>query len=236
MAGANSGKAIAIITARGGSKRIPRKNIKAFCGKPIIAYSIEAALASGIFDKVMVSTEDEEIAEIARKYGAEVPFMRSEKASNDFATTVDVICEVLECYKEKGMEFSQACCIYPTAPFVTAEKLQQAMKMLEDTDADSVMPICAFSFPPMRGMYVEDEKLSYAFPEYAGKRSQDIPEMYHDCGQFYCFRADKFVQNRKIVTDNTKAIIVPETEVQDIDNVQDWKIAEIKYQLMKAGK
>ncbi len=229
-------KAIAIITARGGSKRIPRKNIKDFCGKPIIAYSIEAALESSVFDEVMVSTDDEEIAAIAKKYGASVPFMRSEKTANDFATTVDVISEVLERYEESDKQYTYACCIYPTAPFVTPEKFQEAMERLEDSKADSVMPVTAFSFPPMRGMYLRDEKLGYAFPEYAQKRSQDIETMYHDCGQFYCFEVKRFLETRKLVTENTKAIVVSELEVQDIDNEIDWKLAELKYQIMKAGK
>lgn len=226
-------KNIAIITARGGSKRIPRKNIKEFCGKPILAYSIEAALESGMFDEVMVSTDDKEIEEIAEKYGAKVPFYRSEASSNDFATTVDVILEVLNCYKQNGQEFRQACCIYPTAPFVTGEKLQKAMELLQEKEIDSVMPVTAFSFPPMRGMYEKEGKIRYAFPEYAKKRSQDIQEMYHDCGQFYCFKVEEFFRNKALVTENTKPIIVPELEVQDIDNESDWKMAEMKYQLMK---
>lgn len=228
--------AIAIITARGGSKRIPRKNIKEFCGKPILAYSIEAALESRAFDEVMVSTDDEEIAEIAKQYGAKIPFMRSVEASNDYAATADVLCEVLEQYRAAGREFDCACCIYPTAPFVTSEKLESAMKLLQETGADSVMPVTAFSFPPMRGMYIRDENVSYAFPEYAQKRSQDIEPMFHDCGQFYCFHVAGFAETKKLVTDNTKAIIVSELEVQDIDNEVDWKLAELKYEMMKAGK
>lgn len=230
------GKALAIITARGGSKRIPRKNIKEFCGKPIIAYSIEAAIQAGIFDEVMVSTDDEEIAEVAKEYGARMPFLRSKENADDFATTADVISEVLEQYEKIRKFYDYACCIYPTAPFVTSEKLQKAMEILEATRADSVMPVTAFSFPPMRGMYLSDEKLGYAFPEYAKKRSQDIELMYHDCGQFYFFDVKRFLGTRKLVTENTKAIVVSELEVQDIDNEIDWKLAELKYQMMKAGK
>ena len=147
---------IAIITARGGSKRIPRKNIKEFCGKPILAYSIEAALASGLFDTVMVSTDDEEIAGIAKEYGAEVPFYRSEATSNDFATTNDVLLEVLAEYEKRGEQYDVACCIYPTAPFVTSEKLKDATKRLEDSDADTIIPVVAFSYPPQRAMIVEN--------------------------------------------------------------------------------
>ena len=145
-------KSIAIITARGGSKRIPRKNIKEFLGKPIIAYTIEAAIASNMFDQVMVSTDDDEIAEIAKKYGAMVPFMRSEKTSNDFATTADVLNEVIDEYKKLGENFEYMCCLYPTAPFVTPDAIGQAMKILEDNGADTVLPVVKFSFPPQRGV------------------------------------------------------------------------------------
>ncbi|MBR5566451.1 MAG: pseudaminic acid cytidylyltransferase [Roseburia sp.] len=229
-------KTVAIITARGGSKRIPRKNIKEFCEKPIIAYSIESAIESGVFDEVMVSTDDEEIAGIAKQYGAKVPFMRSVNTANDYATTADVICEVLEEYRAIGKVYEYACCIYPTAPFVTAEKLKTAMELLVSTEADSVMPVTAFSFPPMRGMYIREDMLSYAFPEYSQKRSQDIEAMYHDCGQFYCFEVERFMETKKLVTENTRPIIVSELEVQDIDNEIDWKLAELKYQMMKEGK
>lgn len=229
-------RAVAIITARGGSKRIPRKNIKEFCGKPILAYSIEAALASGVFDEVMVSTDDDEIAEIAKRYGAKVPFIRSCDTANDYATTAEVLCEVLEQYGKAGEVFDFACCIYPTAPFVTADKLKKAMEMLADKDVDSVMPVTAFSFPPMRGMYIRDERLTYVYPECSQKRSQDFEEMYHDCGQFYCFNVERFKETNILVTENTKAIVVSELEVQDIDSEVDWKLAELKYEMMKAGK
>lgn len=225
-------KCLAIITARGGSKRIPRKNVKDFCGKPILAYSIEAALESGIFEEVMVSTEDKEIAEIAEKYGAKVPFFRSEETSGDYSTTADVLLEVVNEYKKRGREFDYICCIYPTAPFVTAQKLQQGIELLKEPAIDSVMPVTSFSFPPMRGMYVDDGNASYVFPEYALKRSQDIKSMYHDCGQFYFLRTDRFLEEKKLVTEHTKAMIMPELEVQDIDNESDWKIAEMKYHMM----
>ena len=152
-------KRLAIITARGGSKRIPRKNIKEFCGKPILAYSIEAALQSGIFDKVMVSTEDEEIAEVAKRYGAQIPFFRSQEASDDYATTNDVILEVLEEYGKRGETYDLACCIYPTAPFVTSDKLQGAVRALEGSDADTLIPVVAFSYPPQRAMIVKEGRL-----------------------------------------------------------------------------
>lgn len=223
--------AIAIITARGGSKRIPKKNIKEFCDKPIIAYSIEAALKSGIFDEVMVSTDSEEIAEIAEKYGAKVPFFRSTENAGDFASTADVIAEVLECYAREGKTFDYTCCIYPTAPFVTAKKLQDALQKMIDEDADSLMPVVSFSFPPQRGMVIRDGKLSYMFPENAMKRSQDLETMYHDCGQFYFLKTDEFLKEKKLVLNKATAMEMSELEVQDIDNESDWNLAELKYRL-----
>lgn len=223
---------IAIITARGGSKRIPRKNIKEFCGKPIIAYSIEAAIKSELFDEVMVSTDDEEIKEIAIKYGAKVPFMRSEKTSNDYATTQDVLFEVLEEYKKMGQEFDYLCCLYPTAPFVTAEKLKKSMQMLEETNCDTVIPVVSFSFPPQRAFVINDNQLKYHQPENALARSQDLQTMYHDCGQYYCLNVARFIEEKKMVMENVKPIIESELEVQDIDNEMDWQLAELKYKLL----
>ncbi|MGN0425600.1 MAG: pseudaminic acid cytidylyltransferase [Acetatifactor sp.] len=224
---------LAIITARGGSKRIPRKNIKLFCGKPILQYSIEAALDSGCFDQVMVSTEDAEIAEIAREAGAAVPFLRSNETSDDYATTADVIREVLEEYRKRGMEFTHACILYPTAPFVSAGKLREAMKLLVEQNADSVLPMVRFSFPPQRAFVMNDGKISFAQQQYAKTRSQDLEPMYHDSGQFCCFRTDVFLEKKTLVTENTLGIEYPESEVQDIDTPEDWKLAELKYTLMK---
>ena len=229
------GKAIAIITARGGSKRIPKKNIRDFCGRPIIEYSIQAAIASKVFQEVMVSTEDEEIAEIAVRNGAKVPFLRSLDTAGDFATTADVLIEVLEQYQKIGKHFSRACCIYPTAPFVTAKRLRESMELLEEEETDAVLPVTAFSFPPMRGMYIREGKLQYCYPAYAAMRSQDLETMYHDCGQFCCFKPDVLLQKRTLITESVKALIVPEQEVQDIDTLQVWDMAERKYQLIHAG-
>lgn len=226
-------KTVAIITARGGSKRIPRKNIKEFCGKPILAYSIEAAWGSGIFDTVMVSTDDREIAETALKYGAEVPFYRSERTSNDFATTNDVLLEVLEEYGKRGQRFELACCIYPTAPFVTAGKLETAVQSLVGSSADTLIPVTAFSYPPQRAMLVREGRLVFEYPQFLDSRSQDLEPHYHDVGQFYVFRTEAFQKNRKLMVGNILPMVIPEMEVQDIDNESDWKIAEIKYQAMQ---
>ena len=222
---------IAIITARGGSKRIPRKNIKEFCGKPIITYSIEAALHSGLFTEVMVSTDDEEIARIAEQAGAKVPFMRSGENAGDYASTDDVLLEVLDRYRKQGREFETFCCLYPTAPFVTAEKLQKAMQMLEK--ADSVMPVVAFSYPPQRCVVLNEQgELRMKWPEHARTRSQDLEPYYHDCGQFYCCRTAPFLQYRTTDLPRMLPMIMSEMEVQDIDNQDDWAIAELKYQQM----
>lgn len=223
---------IAIITARGGSKRIPGKNKKDFLGKPIMCYPIEAALSSGLFEEVMVSTDDEEIAEIARKAGANVPFMRSRDTANDFATTDDVLMEVLEEYEKRGQTFDYMACIYPTAPFVTAKKLQDAFKILKDNNASGVMPVVSFSFPPGRGMAIRDGRLTYCYPENATKRSQDLETVYHDCGQFYFYRTKEYRACRGDLKDGYVPIVIPETEVQDIDNLTDWKLAEMKYKMM----
>lgn len=223
---------IAIITARGGSKRIPKKNIRSFCGKPILTYSIEAALASKLFDEVMVSTDSKEIAQIAEEAGAKVPFLRSGQTSNDYATTADVLLEVLSEYEKQGKRFDTLCCIYPTAPFVTAQKLQRAVLLLEEEDADSVVPVVRYSFPPQRAFVIRDGLAVMKYPEHARSRSQDLEPYFHDCGQFYCMQTERFLQKKQIFTDRTLSIEMPETQVQDIDNETDWELAELKYRLM----
>ncbi|MBP3278070.1 MAG: pseudaminic acid cytidylyltransferase [Butyrivibrio sp.] len=226
-------KTLAMITARGGSKRIPRKNIKEFNGKPIIAYSIEAALKSGAFDEVMVSTDDEEIADIARKYGASVPFFRSEKTSNDYATTVDVIDEVVREYHSRGKDFDVFACIYPTAPFITADKLKEAVDKLSASDADSLIPVVRFSYPPQRAMEIRDGRLVFRQPENLSKRSQDLEPHYHDAGQFYVVKTESFLKNKGIMVGQILPMELSELEVQDIDNEVDWKLAEMKYKLLQ---
>lgn len=225
-------KALAIITARGGSKRIPRKNIKEFVGKPIMAYSIEAAVESGVFTEVMVSTDDEEIASIGRENGANVPFMRSEKTSGDFAGTADVIMEVLEEYEKRGQYFDIVVCIYPTAPFITAERLKEAVETLAESDADTLIPVVNFSYPPQRALVIRDERLVFNQPEHINSRSQDLEKHYHDAGQFYVLRTEKFEENGEIMVGNILPMELSEMEVQDIDNEVDWQLAELKYKLI----
>lgn len=225
-------KKLAVITARGGSKRIPRKNIKSFCGKPILAYSIEAALQSGMFDTVMVSTDDREIAEIAKSYGAEVPFFRSEKTANDFAVTSQVIAEVLEEYEKRGRKFDLVCCIYPTAPFITGERLRTAMELLISKQVDCVLPVVRFSFPPQRAVVLADGYLKFKWPENRNARSQDLEPFYQDVGQFYCLNVESFRKQGVLVMDKTVPVVLSELEVQDIDTEEDWKLAELKYRLL----
>lgn len=219
---------IAIIPARGGSKRIPRKNIKPFCGKPIIAYSIEAALTSKLFDEVMVSTDDEEIAEIAKEYGAIIPFYRSEKNSNDFAILNDVINEVIEYYKTEGRRFNFGCCILPTAPFITIKNLNEAFFMMVNNQFDSVRPIVKFSYPIQRAFkLLSNNKVQRFYPEYEQTRSQDLEPAYYDAGQFYWFKTDKMLQGT-----NKGGIVISEMEAQDIDSIDDWRIAELKMKMI----
>jgi pseudaminic acid cytidylyltransferase len=227
---------IAIITARGGSKRIPRKNIRSFLGKPIIEYSIEAALNSSCFDEVMVSTDDKEIADTALELGAQVPFIRSVDASNDFASTVDVILEVLENYKMQGKEFDYCCCIYPTAPFITDVKLKTAYKKIVSTGAKSIVPVVRFGYPILRSFKIEEGLVKMNWPEYMNIHSQSLPPAYHDCGQFYFLKVKDFLVHKKLFPDFTIPYEMPESEVQDIDNEEDWKIAEIKYTFLKAKR
>jgi len=228
---------ICIIPARGGSKRIPRKNIKDFLGKPIIAYSIQAAINSNLFDEIMVSTDDLEIAEIARKYGAKVPFLRSSKNSNDFATTFDVINEVILKYELLNKTFDYTCCIYACAPFVTENKLNNAFDLLRDQNYDCILPITAFGFPIQRAFKVdENSKTSFFNPEFSLTRSQDLEQSYHDVGQFYWMNTNKCLQQGAVITNNTGSIIISELEAQDIDTKVDWKLAELKYKMMTYGE
>jgi len=223
---------LAIIPARGGSKRIPRKNIKPFLGKPIIAYSIEAALKSNLFDEIMVSTDDEEIAKTAINYGAEVPFLRSNENANDFAVLADVIEEVVLNYNKQSKSFDTICCILPTAPFVTSNIIKEAYNKLSDNNFDSVFPVLEFSFPIQRSLKIEDEKVNMVWSENLNARSQDLEPRYHDSGQFYWLKASSFNKDRKLFTNNSGAIVISELQAQDIDTETDWKLAEIKYKLM----
>ena len=224
---------IAIITARGGSKRIPRKNIKHFLGKPIIAYSIEAAINSECFDEVMVSTDDMEIANIARQYGAVVPFLRSDQTSSDFATTADAIEEVINNYKRINKSYDSFMCIYPTAPFLTAQVIKRAFDVFAHTGVNCVVPIVKYNFPPQRAFLLRDGVIKCQYPDLYIKRSQDLEPIFHDCGQFYLCNTEKFLEYKTVILPETAPIIMEDMEVQDIDTIADWEMAEIKYKIMR---
>jgi len=222
---------LAIIPARGGSKRIPRKNIKEFLGKPIIAYSIEAALKSDLFDEVMVSTDDREIAVIAQSYGASVPFLRSSSNADDHATTAEVVAEVLERYDKEGKNFENACCIYPCSPLLQKQTLQKAYKTLQK-GFETVFPIVSFAYPVQRALKTKDEKVFWSNPENALVRSQDLETCYHDSGQFYWLKVSSFRKEGKLIAENSGFVALSDMEAQDIDTETDWKLAELKYKLM----
>lgn len=220
---------IAIIPARGGSKRIPRKNIKPFLGRPIIAYSIEAAVAAGCFDEVMVSTDDQEIAQVATDLGARVPFLRTPATADDFAGTAEVLSEVLEEYAARNRHFSAACCIYATAPFVTADLLRSALEVLEGSAAAAVIPVAQHCSPTWRALQVVDGGLRWVHPEFETTRSQDLPPTYFDVGQFYWLEVGAFLRERRLVCRGAVPFILPRAQVQDIDSPEDWSEAEAKY-------
>ena len=224
---------LCIIPARGGSKRIPKKNIKSFLGKSIIAYSIEAAIQSKLFTEIMVSTDCQETADIALRYGAKVPFLRSKENSNDFATTYDVIKEVIDEYKKDGVNFENICCIYACAPFVTANNLKHAYQELSNKQVDTIFPIIEYSFPIQRAVKIHNEKIELFNIDHLNTRSQDLEKSYHDAGQFYWMKSENILNKGRIITDNCSGIIITELEGQDIDNEIDWELAELKFKLLK---
>lgn len=181
----------------------------------------------------MVSTDDEEIAKTSESYGAKIPFLRSESNSNDFATTADVLKEVIDEYEKKGDHYDYLCCIYPTAPFILPERLREAISLLKENDADCVLPVTRYSYPIQRSLKIENNRAIMLWPENYAKRSQDLAPTYHDCGQFYCMKTESLRNQMKLFAEYTVPIILPESEVQDIDNEEDWKIAEMKYKLLR---
>jgi N-acylneuraminate cytidylyltransferase len=223
-------RTLAVIPARGGSRRIPRKNIKDFLGQPIIKYSIDTVIKSNCFDEIMVSTDDKEIARIAIECGAKVPFFRSAQNSNDHATTADVIEEVLQEYQKRGINYDYVCCLYATAPFIKADKIIRAKRLLEKSDADSILPVSRYSFPIQRSFNINSEGfLVLNWPQNINTRSQDLVPSYHDAGQFYLLKVSSFLKQKKLFAEKTIPIITSEMEVQDMDCEEDWKIAEAKY-------
>ena len=222
-------KALCIIPARGGSKRIPRKNIKEFHGKPIIAYSIDIALRSGLFKEVMVSTDCEEIKGVSLEYGAHVPFLRSQANSNDFASTLDVVKEVLRSYAQLGIQFDRICVLYATAPLTQIAHLKKGYSLL--SEYDGVMPVTEFSYPVLRSLKMNNGIVNYNWKEYAQSRSQDLPILYHDAGQWYWVKKECIEQNT-MFPEFTFGMVLNSNEVQDIDTLNDWFLAELKYSLL----
>tara|TARA_B100001063_G_C16728756_1_gene538010 strand:- start:793 stop:1476 length:684 start_codon:yes stop_codon:yes gene_type:complete len=225
---------IAIIPARGGSKRIPRKNIKEFHGKPMIAYSIEAAVNSQCFDKIIVSTDDAEIAEVAIKHGAEVPFIRPDNISDDYATTLDVIKHAIEFTESQGWAVKNVCCIYATAPFLLPEFIQKGLDELTSAKIDYAFSATSFPFPIQRALKLSDEQRVEMFqPEHLNTRSQDLDEAYHDAGQFYWGTKSAFLQRKPFFSPQSKAVLLPRKRVQDIDTNEDWELAEALYKALQ---
>jgi N-acylneuraminate cytidylyltransferase len=224
---------LCIIPARGGSKRITGKNVKDFVGLPIIAYSIKTAIQSQLFDYVMVSTDDENISNISKEFGAIVPFIRSSKNSDDFATTFDVVNEVIQEYNKLNIKFDHICCLYPCAPFVTKEKLEEAFQIMILNGFDTVFPVVCYSNPIQRALKLNDNKVVMVDPNFQNHRSQDLEKFYFDAGQFYWALTEKLLIEKKFFTNNSGCIIIDELHAHDIDNEIDWQIAEIKYSLLK---
>ncbi|SMF10719.1 pseudaminic acid cytidylyltransferase [Pseudogulbenkiania subflava] len=226
---------LAVIPARGGSKRIPRKNIKDFCGQPMIARSIEAARISGCFDCIIVSTDDEEIAAVARAHGADVPFMRPPELSDDHTGTIPVIAHAIKWQQQQGEKPHLICCIYATAPFVAAEDLNRGLEAIELTQADYAFSVTSYPFPIQRAVRItEAGRVEMFAPENFTTRSQDLEEAYHDAGQFYWGQANAWLSGQPIFSGNTVPVILPRHRVQDIDTPEDWTRAEMMFRVMQA--
>src|SRR5262245_15709284 len=225
---------VAIVPARGGSKRIPRKNIRPFLGRPILARVLDEVRAAGCFDEIMVSTDDAEIAEVARASGAAVPFLRSAETSGDGATTAAVLLEVLAAYRRLGRDVGIACCIYPTAVFVTPALLREGLRLLREGDADCVIPVLRFTFPIQRALRIDGGRLHMYQPEHMQTHSHQLPLAYHDAGQFYWMRAERFVAQGSVYMRDGVPLLIDEMQGHDIDNEDDWRIAELKFDYLKS--
>jgi pseudaminic acid cytidylyltransferase len=226
---------LAVIPARGGSKRIPRKNIKVFCGKPMIAWSIEAALQSACFDRVIVSTDDAEIADVARQYGASVPFLRPAELSDDHTGTIPVIRHAIEWFNAQGQTVDEACCLYATAPFVNADDLRRGLDVLQANNCDYAFSVTSYAFPIQRAIRVTEQgRVEMFSPEHFNARSQDLQEAYHDAGQFYWGRAEAWCEGRMIFSPGSMPVMLQRHRVQDIDTPEDWVRAEWLFKAMQA--
>jgi len=228
---------VAVIPARGGSKRIPGKNIKPFLGKPIIAYSIQAAADTKLFKRVIVSTDSEEIARISREYGAETPFMRPPELCDDFTGTDAVVMHTLQWLMSRGESIDYVCCIYATAPFIRSQDIVRGYELVKKHRAESALSVTTFPYPIFRGMKINDTgRLEMIWPEHFTSRSQDLPTAYHDAGQFYWAEVRRYLREKRFLSDDAVPVIVPRYLVQDIDTPEDWTTAEILYRSMEGRK
>jgi N-acylneuraminate cytidylyltransferase len=224
---------LCIIPARGGSKRLPRKNIKSFFGKPVIEYGITTALASGLFQEVMVSTDDKEIAAIAERCGAAVPFLRNQETADDVATTLDVLREVLSDYSDRGVDFDSVCCLYPVAPLVSSDDLKKGLEVLNEENTECVFPVVQYSHPVQRALEMKNGLGSYVWSDFVDERTQDIQTLYHDAGQWYWLDIDCVMSLKSIGDMKFKILPMPEWRVQDVDDIDDWVMLELKYQHLR---
>jgi pseudaminic acid cytidylyltransferase len=230
-------KVIAIIPARGGSKRIPNKNIKSFAGQPIISYSIKAAQVTDLFDRIIVSTDSEEIAEVAKSCGAEVPFIRPAELADDFTATVPVLLHALDWLDEHDFAVDCFCCIYATAPFLQPEFIRRGFDLLKKKEATIAFSVTTFSYPIFRALRIgEDDRVEMFWPEHENSRSNDLPEAYHDAGQFYWGNTDKFMRGKTLFSSDAVPIVIPRYLVQDIDTPEDWETAEKMYSSLQMDK
>lgn len=221
---------LAIIPARGGSKRVPRKNIRSFGGKPMISWSIQAAIDCGCFERILVSTDDEEIADIALAYGGEVPFVRPAELADDHSHTVAVVAHAIDWQNQHGTAASEVCCIYATAPFVQADDLRRGLQVLRDSSADYVCSVTNYPFPIQRAIRITQENRIEMFqPQHLNTRSQDLEEAWHDAGQFYWGRAEAWLSGRPLFSHNVAPVVLPRYRVQDIDTIEDWEQAELMF-------
>ncbi len=228
---------VAVIPARGGSKRIPDKNIKPFCGKPIIAYSIEAAKNAGIFDRIIVSTDSKEIASIAKDFGADIPFIRPVELADDFAGTDAVILHALKWLIKDGEKIDYICCIYATAPFVKAEDIIKGYNLLREKNAESCFSVTTYPFSIFRSLKINSQnRLEMFWPEYRETRSQDLLAAYHDAGQFYWADAKNYLKEKQFYSKDAVPVILPRYQVQDIDTLEDWETAEKMYSVLQMDK
>ncbi|MDL1974682.1 MAG: pseudaminic acid cytidylyltransferase [Deltaproteobacteria bacterium] len=230
-------KVIAIIPARAGSKRIPNKNIKSFAGQPIISYSIKAAQETNLFDRIIVSTDSEKIAEVAKTYGAEAPFIRPAELSDDFTGTDAVVLHALKCLLDSGEKVNYVCCIYATAPFVRSEDIHRGFELLRDYNATSTFTVTSFPSPIFRALKINDSgRIDMFWPQYLNTRSQDLPEAYHDAGQFYWADVNKYLQRGRFYSNDSVPVVLRRYFVQDIDTLEDWETAEKMYSVLQMDK